>query len=261
MAVGLARDRWRILIADIKEDEAAQTLTMVEEAGGTGRTIHCDVTKVDDVERMAEFCFKEWGGADLLVNNAGVVPVGTVGDVPLEHWQWIVNVNFWGVVYGCHVFVPRMKRQGGGYIINVASAAGLLSLPEMATYNVTKAAIISLSETLKSELAPHNIGVTVSCPTFFKTNLLESHRYTDAFSRDRVRAAFENAKLTSRDVAEATIRAMRKKKLYVIPQPMGRILFVIKRTFPSVFYGVLAWLNKRGYFRKLFYTLSKGGMT
>ena len=125
-------------------------------------------------EALAAEADRAFGGTDLVVNNAGVAVGGPVGAVPLDDWKWIFGVNLWGVIYGCHVFVPRFKAQGHGHVINVASAAGLLSAPEMGPYNVTKAGVVALSETLAAELSGTGVGVTVLCPTFFRTNILAS---------------------------------------------------------------------------------------
>ena len=96
--------------------------------------------------------------------------------MPLDDWRWIMGVNLWGVIYGCHVFAPLFRAQGRGHILNVASAAGLLAPPGMAPYNVTKAAVVALSETLAGELKTSGVGVTVLCPTFFRTNIGKSAR-------------------------------------------------------------------------------------
>ena len=173
LALALARKGCRIGIVDINLDGAEETLRMVERAGGSGETYELDVREVTDWGAMANHFFQCWGGVDVLVNNAGVVAVGHVGDIPIENWEWIFSINFWGMVYGCHTFIPRMKAQGGGHIVNVASAAGLLSLQELGPYNTTKAAVIALSETLRGELAPFKIGVTAVCPMFFNTHLLD----------------------------------------------------------------------------------------
>ena len=107
------------------------------------------------------------------MNNAGVAAGGLVGEQSLDDWKWIVDINLWGVIHGCHVFAPRFRAQRSGYILNVASAAGFVSLPEMASYNVTKAGVIALSETLCGELSPCGVRVSVTCPSFFKTNLMD----------------------------------------------------------------------------------------
>jgi len=167
LALTLARRRgWKILVADINRQGMEETLAMVKESGGDGEIFECDVSKPEPVQKMAEYVFPNWKKVDLLINNAGVVSCGFVSDIPLEDWYWCVNINFWGMLYGCHFFIPGMKAQGGGHIINVASSAGLFSLMEMAPYNVTKAAVISLSETLRQELVSYKIGVTVACPMF-----------------------------------------------------------------------------------------------
>ena len=137
----------RLICADI--DEAAAQKTAAE-VGGTA--VRCDVAKIEDVEALAAAADRALGGVDLVINNAGVAVAGHVGDVSLDDWRWIMGVNLWGVIYGCHVFAPRLRKQGRGHILNVASAAGLLAPPGMAPYNVTKAAVVALSETLCAEL-------------------------------------------------------------------------------------------------------------
>jgi len=261
ISIALAKMGWRILIADINKEEADITLKMVKQAGGSGEAFSCDVTKIDDVQKMADYCFDNWGKIDLLVNNAGVAAGGLTGDISIEDWEWIVGINFWGMVYGCHTFIPKMKAAGGGYIVNVASAAGIASLPEMASYNATKAAIISLSETLKSELAPYDIGVTVVCPTFFNTDLLRNMRYTNDFQRTFAKAAFENARITSEKIAEMIIKAVEKNKLYLIPQPSGRFIWRMKRISPSMFYRWTAFMMKTGIGERLLLRLASMGMT
>jgi NAD(P)-dependent dehydrogenase (short-subunit alcohol dehydrogenase family) len=261
ISISLAKRGWRILISDINMDGSEITHEMVKKAGGEGETFECDVTKLEDVRRMADFAFERWPRIDLLVNNAGVAAGGIVGDISMEDWHWIVNTNFWGMLHGCHEFVPRMKSQGGGHIVNISSAAGFVSLPEMASYNVTKAAIVSLSETLKSELAHHNIGVTVVCPTFFKTNLLKTMRYTDEFQKTFAETAFENGRMSAEKIAEMTVRAVEKNKLYLIPQVVGKVQWVMKRLSPSRYYKNMAFMNRRSSFRELALKMARWGLT
>ena len=260
LALALAERGCRIGIADINVEGARETLQTVEERKGTGEVFRLDVVKPEEVEAMADHFFKSWGGVDLLVNNAGIAVVGTVGEIPLENWRRVIDVNFWGMLYGCHSFIPRMKVQGHGYILNVASAAGLLSMMEMAPYNTSKAAIISLSETLKAELAPHRIGVTVLCPTFFKTNLLDSMTYTDEFEKNLSHVGFDRARVTADQVAEAAIRAVEKGKLYCVPQLSGRTHWIQKRISPSLYYAQMALLNRKGWARPLFLWMGRHGL-
>jgi NAD(P)-dependent dehydrogenase (short-subunit alcohol dehydrogenase family) len=261
LALSLAkRGGWKILLADINHAGMEETLAMVRKAGGDGEIFECDVSKKEDVQRMADYSFSNGKRVDLLINNAGVVSSGFVGDIPLEDWSWCVGINFWGMLYGCHSFIPGMKKQGSGHIINVASGAGLFSLMEMGPYNVTKAAIISLSETMRQELAPHKIGVTVTCPMFFNTHLLDNMRYHDQFQHEFAHSAFEHGRLSAEEVAERTIKAFEKNKLYVIPQFTGKFYWILKRSAPGIFYGVISYAMKKGYAEKLGLFLSRIGL-
>jgi NAD(P)-dependent dehydrogenase (short-subunit alcohol dehydrogenase family) len=260
MALVLAKKGCRIGIADVNVDGAEETLEMVVQRGGKGETFKLDVSKPEEVEAMAEHFFHRWGGVDLLVNNAGVVSAGFVGDIPLEDWNWIFGINFWGMVYGCHYFIPRFKAQGGGYILNVASAGGLMNMMEMAPYNTSKAGVISLSETLKWEVSGDNIGITVLCPTFFKTHLLDTMRYTDEFETEFAHATFEYAKLTSDQVAEAAIKAVEKGKLFCIPQSTGRSNWAMKRMSPSSFLSTMAFIYSRPIGRPFYMWLARRGL-
>jgi len=260
LALALARKGCRIGIVDINLEGAEETLRMVERAGGSGEIYELDVRVVKDWEAMADHFFRSWGGVDVLINNAGVVVVGDVGDVPIEDWEWIFSINFWGMVYGCHTFIPRMKTQGGGHIVNVASANGLMCLLEMAPYNTTKAAVIALSETLRSELAPFKIGVTAVCPMFFNTHLLDDMRYTDEFWSEATHTAFEYARMTADEVALSVVKAVERRKLYAVPQTTGKVFWMIKRMNPGLFHGSLAFLNRTGAGRRLFVWMAHKGL-
>ncbi len=245
LAIALAKKRWWIAVSDVNEESAAATLRLVRHAGGSGEAYVCDVTKLDQIEAMAEKIYEEWACVDLLVNNAGVAAAGHVGDMPTEDWRWIMDINMWGPIYGCHVFIPRFKKQGGrAHIVNIASNAGIASMPEMGSYNVTKAAIISLSETLRSELAPEKIGVTVVCPTFFKSNLHESLRAVQDDQLEIAHNLIRRSKLDSDHIAECVIRAVNKNRLYVIPQFDGKVVWWAKRLSPELYFKALSLGNK-----------------
>ncbi len=260
LAVGYARRGFKVGIVDINDAGAQETFKLVEQAGGQGDVFHTDVTDPKAVKGMAEHFFSTWNGegVGLLVNNAGIAVAGAVGDVPLEDWKAVIDVNFWGMVYGCHEFIPRMKAQGGGHILNIASAAGILSLANMAPYNVGKAAIISLSETLKVELAPDNIGVTVACPMFFNTNLLTDMKSTTPWIGEIAAISFKNG-LSSDIVAERLIKAVEKGKLYEIPMLGGKLFWLNKRLLPGLFYSLPAILHKHGLLKPLYYKLAQWG--
>ncbi|MFH1149429.1 MAG: SDR family NAD(P)-dependent oxidoreductase [Actinomycetota bacterium] len=260
LALNLARQGWTIGISDVDAERAGCTLELVEKAGGSGEVYRCDVRDADQFGAMARHFFAEWGGVSLLVNNAGIAVAGSVGDAEISEWRRIVDVNLMGCVNGCHAFIPLMKRGGGGHIVNIASFAGIMNLPEMAPYNMTKAGVISLSETLSMELAPDRIGVTVACPTFFDTNLLDTMTCTNEFQTEFARSAFCNARITCDDVAASILKGARKGKLYVMPQTSARLSWLAKRFFPLLTNRVFALGYRYGIARPVIMWMSKHGM-
>ena len=230
----------RLVCADI--DEAAAQKTAAE-VGGTA--VRCDVAKIEDVEALAAAADRALGGVDLVINNAGVAVAGNVGDVPLDDWRWIMGVNLWGVIYGCHVFAPLLRKQGRGHILNVASAAGLLAPPGMAPYNVTKAAVVALSETLGAELKPTGVGVTVLCPTFFQTNIGKNSRAMDGKQRALVEKLMARSKIQAGDVARLALDAAARNELYALPHADGRWMWRLKRWAPDSYATVTAKVVSR----------------
>lgn len=228
-----------ILVADIHEGRVEETASLIRSLGSRAETIVADVTKLEDVEAMAEAMDRAFGGVDLVVNNAGVAVAGPVGEVPLEDWRWILEINLMGVVHGCHVFAPRLKAQKSGFILNVASNAGIASLPEMGPYNVSKAGVVALSETLYSELGQHGIGVSALCPTFFKTNLLETMRAPDPSQHEKASRFFERSKITAEEVAKIALDGLEAGDPIIIPQADGRVVHALKRLSPKLYFGLL----------------------
>lgn len=250
LALTYARKGWRVCVVDMDAKSVAETALLVGKAGGEGLCRVCDVTSPMAFEELVLFLKSRWGGVDVLVNNAGVAAAGFLASISDERWEWIMDVNLKAVIKGCRCFIPLMEEQGGGHIVNIASCAGIVSLPEMSSYNVTKAAVISLSETLRVELAPKGICVTVAAPTFFKTNLMDRFHATDEHQLLVAKGLFARSKTTADDVARKIERAVRKKKLYVIPQWDGRISWWLKRLSPELFHrGMTIFYKKSGFER------------
>ncbi|TAL34013.1 MAG: SDR family oxidoreductase [Spirochaetes bacterium] len=240
LALRFAREGWRVGVSDIDAARMEESARLVREAGGSALSIACNVTDAGDLDRAARAVAREWGGLDILVNNAGVAAGGLFERVPPDRWDWIFAVNFRGVVHGCQSFIPMFKAQRNGHIVNVASCAGIVSLPEMASYNATKAAVISVSETLRTELAAYRVGVTVVCPTFIKTGLMESFHSPDELQRARAERFFDASRYSPERFADFTFRAIRKNRLYAFPQFDGRMAWRMKRLFPELFYRYIA---------------------
>ena len=139
-----------------------------------------DVTEDADWAQALAWVESEWGGLDMLVNNAGIAQGGAAELMSVEDWQQIVDVNLLGVVRGCLTFIPLLKAQRSGRIVNTASLAGLVHAPGMTTYNTVKAGVVALSETLDHELHPYGISVSAICPSFFRTHLTDGMDGADA---------------------------------------------------------------------------------
>ncbi|WBJ27090.1 Putative ketoacyl reductase [Pseudomonas aeruginosa] len=175
IALRWARDGWRLALADVNEAGLAESLKLVREAGGDGFTQRCDVRDYSQLTALAQSCEEKFGGIDVIVNNAGVASGGFFGELSLEDWDWQIAINLMGVVKGCKAFLPLLERSKGK-IVNIASMAALMQGPAMSNYNVAKAGVVALSESLLVELALVEVGVHVVCPSFFQTNLLDSFR-------------------------------------------------------------------------------------
>lgn len=247
LAERYARAGARVCIADVNEPRASETLTALTSGGAAEADfIRCDVTKEEDLLSARERLEQRWGGVDVVINNAGVAQSGAIEDVPLDDWRWILEINLLGVVRGCRVFTPLFKRQGSGHFVNVASMAGLLDVPFMSSYNATKAAVVSLSETLQNELAPDGIHVTVACPSFFQTNLGESLRTTDPGLRIAMDKLLARSQITAKDVAEDIFRAVEDKRFYVLSHKEGRRAWLLKRLLPRERYTAIIRKQMRG---------------
>ncbi len=204
----------------------------------------------------------------LLVNNAGIGAGGYVGEFPLQEWKKVVETNFLGVLYGCHAFIPRMKARGAGHIVNTASIAGLMPALGFSPYNSTKAAVVALSETLKVELAPFKIGVTVLCPSIIKTNIINTTlEIVDieglseaAWGIELIETGFDNARVTPEDVARIVLRAIDRNKLYALTNTGTRIAWFAVRLNPELNYRIWALLHKHDLARKLMMRLARAGI-
>lgn len=237
LAIELGRRGGSLVLSDINPSALEETARLAKDAGAQSVTaIRCDVAKLDEVEALASAA----GSApiDLVVNNAGISSGGLIGEIPIETWRKTIDIDLWGVIYGCHVFVPLLRKQGHGAILNVASAAGLLAAPRMAAYNVAKAGVVSLSETLAAELRGTQLSVTVLCPTFFRTNIAADGLFSDP----RVKRMAEKLVERGRPVEEVVQKALsdvEEGTLYCVPMADGRWLWRLKRVLPGAFRALI----------------------
>jgi NAD(P)-dependent dehydrogenase (short-subunit alcohol dehydrogenase family) len=215
---------WRVLVSDVDAEAAAATAKEL----GTA-SIGLDVTADEDWAGARDWCEREWGGLDVLVNNAGVGAGGRFEKIGMADWDWIWEINVKGVVRGCRTFTPDFKARGSGHLVNVASLAGIMNLPAMSSYNVTKAAVISLSDTLRLELAPYGVHTTVVCPAFVRTNLGERLRSPDPAMAKLMDRLMSSSRITAADVADQVFDAVAKKRFLLLTHPDGRRSALLKR--------------------------------
>ena len=234
-----------IFVTDIDGGRADETADLVQKAGGTAEAWAFDVRNADAFEAAAKKAEAAFGGIDVVVNNAGVASAGAIGAASLEDWRFTVDVNLWGPIHGCHVFAPRLRAQGHGSVLNVASAAGFGATAEMAAYNTTKAGVIALSETLYVELRPAGVHVSVLCPTFFKTRLLEDFRGATPRLRRFGEKMFARSKFSADDIAEAALVGLQQKKLHILPMPDARAVWRLKRLAPQSYLNGITDLGPR----------------
>ncbi|WP_410655874.1 SDR family NAD(P)-dependent oxidoreductase [Amycolatopsis sp. lyj-112] len=245
MAAELARRGSRVVCADIDLDTAEETAVMLKKDGGEAVAVACDVSTVDEVAELANQA-RSWLGRDpdLVVNNAGIGAGGKlVGESPLGDWQRTLGVNLWGVIHGCHTFLPAMRAAKAGGVINVASAAGFTAAPMMAAYNVSKAGVVSLSETLAAELSGTGVAVTVLCPTFVRTNIFGGE-LIDAAASGLARRISDLVGFSPERVARMTLDAHDRGRLYVVPQPDAQLLWHAKRFVPVPYTRIAGLLGR-----------------
>ncbi len=235
----------KIVVVDVSLEGAEETASLIRDRGGEALVLHGDVASLGRIEEIVREAERWFGDVDLMINNAGVAVGGKFEAISIEDWRWIVDINLWGVIYGCHVVVPKMIERGRGYVINVASAAGLMSFPEMSPYNVTKAGVVALTETIHAELDGTGVHTTVLCPTFFRTNIAESGRGTDDPKvKDLVHKMMDRSRVQAPDVARAALAAVAKNRLYAVPMMDGQVMWRVKRTAPSAFTALVTRVNR-----------------
>ncbi len=221
-----------VMMADINADglqAAAKSLGFDDSRIGT---VLCDVKNAESVNAAAKATIDAFGKVHIVMNNAGVGLGGFPGSIPLEDWRWITDINFLGVVYGVEAFVPLMQAHGeGGYIVNTASMAGHIAAPGMAPYHATKFAVVGYSEALAQELEKINIGVSVLCPTWVKSNI---HNTASKRPSADPESPMPNSKVyqamknfvengISPDVlADLVLKSMQAKRLYIFNDPEAK---------------------------------------
>jgi len=253
LAVQWAASGAWVCLADRDDPRGRDVARELQSKGLHAEYLHCDVTEETDFSAAADWLESNWGGVDIVVNNAGVAQMGKIDSTTIDDWRWIVDINILGIARSCRVFAPFLKRQGKGKIVNIASMAGLLHLPGAAAYNATKAAVVAISETLEFELAADGIDVACVCPAFFRTDLAKNMRASDAVSEATTKRLVERSRMGPDEVAKIIIAALERGERLILTHPQARRSWLMKRFLPyGVYLGII-----RGQLRKLEARLSR----
>ncbi len=244
IALRWAREGWQLALSDVNEGGLAETLKMVREAGGDGFTMRCDVRDYSQLIAFAQGCEEKLGGIDIVVNNAGVASGGFFDELSLEDWDWQIAINLMGVVKGCKAFLPLVQKSKGK-IINIASMAALMQAPGMSNYNVAKAGVVALSESLLVELRQAEVGVHVVCPSFFQTNLLDSFRGPTPNVKAQIGKLLESSPITAADIADYIHQQVAKGEFMILPHDEGRMAWKVKQQNPQAIYDEMALLAEK----------------
>ena len=239
LAERYARAGWRVCIGDLDVERCAEVLAAIRVHSPHSQALACDVTREDALQAAADWLQREWGGVDVVVNNAGVAQMGGIAETTLDDWRWAVDINLLGVVRGCKVFAPLLRTQGGGQLVNIASMAGLVHMPNAAAYNATKAAVVALSETLQLELEPDGIGVSVVCPAFFRTDLARNMRAANPQLEGMTKRLVERARIGADEIAERIFAGIERGDLHILTHPEARRFWRLKRMLPYRWYLAL----------------------
>jgi NAD(P)-dependent dehydrogenase (short-subunit alcohol dehydrogenase family) len=245
-ALALARRGADLVICDVNLEGMQATEAQLRALGRTVLAWRVDVAQRGEMASFAAEVHRHVDALDILVNNAGVGLSGGMLDTEIEDWDWVVGINLWGVIYGCHYFVPAMVERGrGGHVVNVSSSAGYMASSGLVAYTTTKFGVLGFSEAIRQELAPARIGVTAVCPGVINTAITHTGRMrgplgSDA-ARQRIIRLFERRNYGPDRVATNILKAIQRNRAVAPISPEAWAMYFLKRLAPSV----VNWINGR----------------
>ena len=249
IATALGKQGMKLVLGDINPGQLEKAKAALEEEGVEVLAVELDVAQPAQWQALAEQAVTRFGKIHMLVNNAGVGgKPGTIEETDSKDWEWVLDVNLLGVIYGTQTIIPLIKSHGeGGWLINTASMAGMMGVPMAQAYTATKVAVVGMSESWFAELKPQNIHVSVLCPAFVKTRINLSHRNKperyqgDATEEeatplqsaisDHMQQVIDRG-LDVEVVGQRVVEALKAKELYIFTHPNYRIL--MKKRFAEI---------------------------
>lgn len=244
LAKALAGEGWTLGLFDRNLERLTNVEADFTESGVKVVAYPGDVTQADELTVAVNSFAATCDGLDVMINNAGVACGGSMMEVSLEDWRWIIDINVMGVVHGSRAAIPHLQRNGSGLLINVASAAAFASAPGMISYNATKAAVLSISETLVNELRPVGTQVSVVMPTFFRSSLLETLRGPD-HARLLAHQSMQRSEYPVEQAAHDLLTESADGRTYIVLPRSARVMWRIKRWMPLRFLDRVRHLARR----------------
>ncbi|WJG08549.1 SDR family oxidoreductase [Aliiglaciecola sp. LCG003] len=230
LALGYAAPKVSICVVDLNKDDGLAVVDLLKDKGCDAWYQNCDITQQKDVDELTAAIQNKWQHVDLLINNAGVATAGALAFEDIEQWQWVLNINLLGMVRVTRSLIDCMPNPSK--IINIASQAGITPIPLMASYNASKAAVVSFSETMHLELAPKGVQVSVACPSFFPTNLDKSLRSKQPGIDKVVSKLLSRSDLSATQVAATIIQQADAGRFMIITHKAGKTAYNLKRFLP-----------------------------
>ena len=236
-----------IAICDVNEQGLNETFEMVEKLGVSVSKHIVDTSKLEQIERLKTEVLAKHHRVTHLINNAGVGLMGTFDQISLEDFEWLMSINFWGVVYGCKVFLPVLKQQESAHIVNISSVFGLIAPPEQTAYCASKFAVRGFTESLRHELESTNVRVSTVHPGGIKTNIARNSRVgektPEEYKTQGVKFFDKVAQTSSEQAAETIIKGIKKENPRILIGKDAHAINYVSRLFPKKYIKVLEKLS------------------
>lgn len=244
LSVRLAEEKIAgIAVSDINEEGLTETAAMVEKIGVPVSSHLTDVSDLKQVEQLADDVIARHGGVTHLINNAGVGLFGTFEQVSIEDFEWLMGINFWGVVYGCKVFLPILKQQSEAHIVNVSSVFGLIAPEEQTAYCSSKFAVRGFTESLRHEMAGTNVAVSCVHPGGILTNIARNSRLgrdtPEEWKRQGAKFFDKVAKTTPETAAEVIIQGIKSGETRILIGQDAKTISLLSRLFPKRYLRIM----------------------
>ncbi len=251
LAIKLSKEGCNLAISDLNMSGLEKTRALAESSNIQVKSYSLDVSDKEAVYAHADEVERDFGEVNLIFNNAGVALSSKLIDIDMKDFEWLMNIDFWGVVYGTQAFLPKLIASGDGHIINISSVFGMISVPKQGTYNAAKFAVRGYTEALRQELLIDDLPVQVSCvhPGGIKTEIARNARVGAGENRERIDTGFDKvAKTTPSKAADIIIKGVKVNKSRIMVGADAHVIHFMYRLLGSKYQTVTQFLAKKALF-------------